>query len=115
MRFEELNLIEMDKNLTEEQRKEWNAIYASYRSASVLTGKVMGIDINKIPVRNEKTGVVETKEIRSLVIVSYRVKVLIPEQEIWYDGNSRPSHVLNSMYCSVFCINVFEFCSQYLL
>lgn len=42
MRFEELNLIEMDKNLTEEQRKEWNAIYASYRSASVLTGKVMG-------------------------------------------------------------------------
>ena len=97
MRFEELNLIEMDKNLTEEQRKEWNAIYASYRSASVLTGKVMGIDINKIPVKDEKTGIVETKEIRSLVIVSYRVKVLIPEQEIWYDGNSRPSHVLNSM------------------
>ena len=97
MRFEELNLIEMDKNLTEEQRKEWNAIYASYRSASVLTGRVMGIDINKIPVRNEKTGIVETKEISCLVIVSYRVKVLIPEQEIWYDGNSRPSHVLKSM------------------
>lgn len=97
MKFEELNLIEIDKNLSEEKRREWNAIYASYRSASVLTGRVMGIDIKHVPVKNEKTGVVEVKEISCLVIVNYRVKVLIPEQEVWYDGNARPSHVLRSM------------------
>ena len=48
MKFEDLNLIELDKDLSEDQKKEWNAIYASYRSASILTGRVIGIDINKI-------------------------------------------------------------------
>ena len=32
MCFERLDLTELDKDLSEEQRKEWNAIYASYRS-----------------------------------------------------------------------------------
>ena len=96
MKFEELNMLELDKDLSEEQRKEWNAIYASYRSESVLTGRVMGIDIKHIPVKTEKNKT-EIKELVCLVIVSYRVKVLIPEQEVWYDGNSRPSHVLRSM------------------
>lgn len=34
MDFEKLDLTELDKDLSEEQRKEWNAIYASYRSGS---------------------------------------------------------------------------------
>ena len=36
MDFEKLDLTELDKDLSEEQRKEWNAIYASYRSGSIL-------------------------------------------------------------------------------
>lgn len=96
MKFEELNLIELDKDLSEEQRKEWNAIYASYRSESVLTGRIMGIDIKRIPVKTESNKT-EIKELICFVLVSYRVKILIPEQEVWYDGNSRPSHVLRSM------------------
>ena len=38
------------------------------------------------------------KEINCLVVIEYRVKILIPEQEIWFDEKTRrPSHVLRSM------------------
>lgn len=102
MEFEKLNLIEMDKDLSEEQQKEWNAIYASYRSGSVLTGKVAGMDTTYITIKNEETGETEKKEINCLVIIDYRVKVLIPEQEIWFNEQTkRPTHVLRSMAGSV--------------
>ena len=38
MEFKDLNLAEMDKNLTEPEKAEWQAIYASYRSGSVISG-----------------------------------------------------------------------------
>ena len=37
-------------------------------------------------------------EINCLVVVPYRVKILIPDSEIWYDSQTkRPDHVLRSM------------------
>ena len=39
MEFNELNLAEMDKDLTAEERAEWQAIYASYRSGSGMRGE----------------------------------------------------------------------------
>lgn len=102
MNFEQLDLVELDKDLSEEQQKEWNAIYASYRSGSVLTGKVAGMDTTTITLKNKDTGEIEKKEIHCLVIIGYRVKVLVPEQEIWFDENTkRPPHVLRSMAGSV--------------
>lgn len=96
--FRKLDLTELDKDLSEEQRKEWNAIYASYRSASILTGRVVGVDTTVLTLNNPKTGEPEQKEINCLVVIGYRVKVLIPEQEIWYSEDTRrPSHVLRSM------------------
>ena len=83
MEFEKLDLTELDKDLSDEQRKEWNAIYASYRSASVLTSRVAGMDIEKIRVRNKDTGESETVEVNCLAIIDYRVKVLIPEKELF--------------------------------
>ena len=98
MDFEKLDLTELDKDLSEEQRKEWNAIYASYRSGSILTGRIAGMDTTAVTLRNPETGEPERKEINCLVVIGYRVKVLIPEQEIWFDENTkRPSHVLRSM------------------
>ena len=98
MIFERLDLTELDKDLSEEQRKEWNAIYASYRSRSVLTGRVAGMDITSVTLKNQETGDLERKEINCLVVIEYRVKILIPEQEIWFDEKTRrPSHVLRSM------------------
>lgn len=98
MRFEELNLNELDKNLSETQRKEWNAIYASYRSGSLLTGRISGVESVSIPVYNNKTKQTERHAILCLVIISYRVKILIPEYEVWInEASARPSHVLRSM------------------
>ena len=98
MDFEKIDITELDKDLSEEQQKEWNAIYASYRSGSVLTGKVSGMDTTIIMLKNKDTGEMEKKEINCLVIIGYRVKVLVPEQEVWFDETAkRPTHVLRSM------------------
>lgn len=98
MDFKNLDLTELDKDLSEEQQKEWNAIYASYRAGSILTGRVVGIDTNTITLPNKETGESERVAINCLVVISYRVKVLIPEQQVWFDEKtSRPEHVLRSM------------------
>lgn len=92
-----LDLNELDKNLTEEEREEWNAIYASYRSKSLLTGRVMGIDTHSFTVRSRETGQVERRKMQCAVIISHRVKVLIPETEVWVPGQERPSYVMRNM------------------
>ena len=98
MEFNQLDLTELDKNLSPAQRQEWNAIYASYRSASLLTGRVAGTDVSRITITDPDSGEPVQKEINCLVIIDYRVKILIPEQEVWYDEKTmRPSHVLRSM------------------
>lgn len=97
MKFEDMNMLELDKDLTEEQRKCWNALYASYRSASVLTGRILGIDSKTIPVKNTRSGKVEEKKVYYLVVVYYHVKIIIPEEEIWYGEKIPPSYILRSM------------------
>ena len=98
MDFKDLDLTELDKDLSEEQQKEWNAIYASWRSGSILTGRVVGVDTTTITLINEETGEPERVAINCLVVISYRVKVLIPEQQVWFDEKTtRPEHVLRSM------------------
>ena len=98
MDFKDLDLTELDKDLSEEQQKEWNAIYASWRAGSILTGRVVGVDTTTITLINEETGEPERVAINCLVVISYRVKVLIPEQQVWFDEKTtRPQHVLRSM------------------
>lgn len=98
MDFKDLDLTEIDKDLSEEQQKEWNAIYASWRAGSILTGRVVGVDTTTITLINEETGEPERVAINCLVVISYRVKVLIPEQQVWFDEKTtRPEHVLRSM------------------
>ena len=104
MDFNKLDLKELDKDLSEEQLKEWNAIYSSFRAGGILTNKVIGVDTNSMKVNNPKTGDADTLTINCLVIVAYRVKILIPETEVWFDENEqqkRPPHVLRSMAGSV--------------
>ena len=98
MDFKDLDLTELDKDLSEEQQKEWNAIYASWRAGSILTGRVVGVDTTTITLINEETGEPERVAINCLVVISYRVEVLIPEQQVWFDEKTtRPEHVLRSM------------------
>lgn len=96
MKFEDINIIETDKNLTEEQQRGWNAIYASYRSASVLTGQILGIDSKTIIVKKSRRGKQEEKKVHYLVVIYYHIKIIIPEEEIWH-GEKKPSHILRSM------------------
>ena len=92
-----LKLNELDRNLTEQERQEWNDIYASFRSKSVLTGKIIGVDAHAFHVRNRETGQVERKRMYCAAVISLRVKVLIPETEMWMPGEERPTHVLRNM------------------
>lgn len=92
-----LKLNELDRGLTEQERQEWNDIYASYRSKSVLTGRIIGVDGQAFNVRNRETGQVERRTMYCAAIISYRVKVLIPETEMWMPGEERPTHVLRNM------------------
>lgn len=97
MDFNELNLAELDKNLTQEERDEWHAIYASYRSGSVISGSVAGVDLHEIEVvpKGKRKAVKQT--IRCLIVIMYRVKVIIPETEVFIDDINTGYHVLHSM------------------
>lgn len=92
-----LKLNELDRDLTDKERQEWNDIYASFRSKSVLTGRIIGVDGQAFNVRNRETGQVERRTMYCAVIIAYRVKVLIPETEMWMPGEERPTHVLRNM------------------
>ena len=93
----DLDLNALDKGLTVDERKEWSAVYASYRSKSLLSGTVVGIDSNTLDIMNLETKQIEKTTLNSLIIIDYRVKILIPETEMWLPGAERPSHVLRSM------------------
>ena len=97
MDIRRLNLTELDKDLSEEERKEWNSIYASYRARSLLTGMVSGMETKTVRVKNEENGEYEEKVLRYLVVISYRVKVIIPQNELWYENTTMPNHVMRSM------------------
>lgn len=92
-----LDLNKLDRDLTEPERQEWNNIYASFRSKSVLTGKIIGIEAHAFNVQNRETGQVERRRIYCAAVIAYKVKVLIPETEMWMPGEERPAHVLRNM------------------
>ena len=95
--FFDLNFNELDRNLTPEERQEWNSIYASYRGRSALTGKIIGVDPLSISTRNRQTGAVERQTMYCAVVVPYRVRIVIPASEMWEDGQERPDFVLQNM------------------
>lgn len=95
--FFQTNFRELDRDLSPEQMQEWNSIYASFRSKSVLTGTVVGVDDNRFEVTNPQNGLPERRTVRSLVIIGYRIKVLIPESEVWAPGEERPDYVMRGM------------------
>ena len=93
----DLDLNALDRGLPAEARKEWSAIYASFRAKSIMTGTVVGVDLNTFDVLNLETNQVEKTTLSSLVIIGYRVKIIIPETEMWMPGAERPPHVLRNM------------------
>ena len=86
----------LDRSLTPEQRKEWNSIYASYRGRSVMSGKIVGVDRAQVQARNPQTGILETRRIFCAVVIPFRVRIIIPEMEMWVQGEERPGFVLRN-------------------
>ncbi|MEG2421564.1 MAG: hypothetical protein RSB55_08430, partial [Oscillospiraceae bacterium] len=95
--FYQLDFHELDRGLTPEQRQEWNSIYASFRGRSALTGEIIGIDRHAISTRDKATGVVKRQEMYCAIVVPFRVRILIPETEMWPRGEERPPFVLRNM------------------
>ena len=92
-KFYALKFNELDRHLSPSERAEWNSIYASYRGRSALHGTVLGIDPVKAVVFDRKTRVQAMQMKNCAIIVPYRVRILIPEDEMWAPGNERPDFV----------------------
>lgn len=95
--FFELKFNELDRGLTPEERQEWNSIYASYRGRSALTGTIIGVDPCSIYVWNPQTEKKEKLTMYCAIVVPYRVRIVIPEAEMWEEGDERPDYVLQNM------------------
>lgn len=91
MEFDEIKAVELDKELTEAERDEWQAIYASYRSGSVMHASIAGVDLYRLSSENEK------KVMRCLIVIPYRVKIIIPETQVYDKERSTKYYVLHSM------------------
>lgn len=96
-KFFELKFHDLDRNLTPEERQEWNTIYASYRGRSAITGTIIGVDPLSIYVWNPKTEQREKKTMYCAIVVPYRVRIVIPSSEMWEEGEERPDYVLQNM------------------
>lgn len=96
-RIYDLKLNELDRGLSQEQPQEWNDIYASFRAKTVLTGMALGVDHAPMSMRDKDTGEEARHRMNCMVVIQYRVKVLIPESEMWFPGAERPDHVMQNM------------------
>lgn len=68
-KFFHLDFHKLDRNLSEEERREWNAIYASYRGGSPLSGTVIGVDMFSLNVRSRRSGEVRKRELSCAIVV----------------------------------------------
>lgn len=93
--FYQTDFKELDRELSPREKDEWNAIYASFSSHSILNGMVIGVDKIKLP--QQRGDEWTDTEMSCLVIVDYRVKVLIPAPFVWSDAAEHPDFILNSM------------------
>ena len=100
-KFFELKFNRLDRDLTSEERQEWNSIYASYRGRSALTGTIIGVDPFSVQVRNPETGAMERQSMYCATVVPYRVRIVIPATEMWQKNKERPDFVLRNMVGSV--------------
>lgn len=91
--FLHLDVRSLDRELSPRQKKEWNDIYTSFRAKTPLTGTITGKEEIRLAVTNNETGEKEYRGILCFTAISYRVKILIPETELWPTGKKLARHV----------------------
>ena len=67
--FYELDFNELDRGLSEEERKEWNSIYASFRGRSAITGTIIGVDLYARYLPRSEARMLENKRELCAVVV----------------------------------------------
>ena len=87
--FFALDFNELDRDLKEEERSEWNSIYASYRGHSALSGKIIGVDRFTNDLGNGNT-----QEMYCAIVILYRIRIIIPSTEMWMEDHIPPDYVL---------------------
>lgn len=95
--FYGLDFNELDRNLTAEERQEWNSIYASYRGRSALSGTIIGVDRHTISTWDKQTEMMERQTMYCAIVVPCRVRIVIPASEMWEPGQERPDFVFQNM------------------
>lgn len=95
--FYELKFNELDRDFGNEERQEWNSIYASYRGHSAITGTIIGVDKYIKHLTRAEAGTVANQEELCAVMLAHRVPILIRESEMWKRGEERPDYVLKNM------------------
>ena len=95
--FYGLDFNELDRELTPEQRQEWNSVYASYRGHNVMSGTVIGVDRHRLRVKDRRTGEMTWHQLYCAIVIPFRVRILIPETEMWQRGEERPGYVLRNL------------------
>lgn len=86
----------LDSALTPMEQEEWNSIYASFRSGSLMQGQVIGTECINLPLM-DADGSTSHSKLLCLSVMPYRVKILIPEPFIWQEDDKRESFVANNM------------------
>lgn len=92
-----LDFHELDRGLTPEQAQEWNSIYASFRGHNVMTGAIAGVDRLRMRVQDRKTGEMKWQRMFCAIVIPFRVRILIPETELWMPDEERPNYVLRNI------------------
>ena len=95
--FYDLDFNDLDRNLTPEQQQEWNSIYASYRGHNAMSGTIIGVDRHRLRVRDRKTGEMTSQHLYCAIVIPFRVRILIPETELWMSGEERPGYVIRNL------------------
>ena len=83
---------ELDRNLSDDEREEWNAIYASFSSRSLLRNTVIGLESIPFPTDDEPEQV-----LTCMVVMRHLVKVLIPLPLFWMEPTGiNPNSVIGA-------------------
>lgn len=83
---------ELDRNLSDEEREEWNAIYASFSSRSLLRNTVIGLESIPFPTDENME-----QALTCMVVMRHLVKVLIPLPLFWLEPTGiNPNSVIGA-------------------
>ena len=98
-RFFALDIKVLDEALTSAEQEEWDNIYASFRSGSLMRGRIIGMETMPQPEADFRLEEADRKggDMLCMIVLPYRVKILIPELFFWWQGEERERFVLNNM------------------